>query len=86
MIWNDFNSTFLTNAQKTKAAEFAAIGEALKTNPNPDISGVTYSQMRSAEAKMRELQTLIGPAMRGLKHVKDKMEADAVQTYKNANP
>lgn len=86
MTWDDFSTAFLSAAAKTKAQEFAAIGNALRTNATPDISGVTYSQMRAADAKMRELHTLVGPALLGLKYVKEKMEAAALQSYKDANP
>jgi hypothetical protein len=86
MTWDDFSTAFLNAGAKAKAQEFAAIGEALKTNPTPNISGVTYSQMRAADAKMREMNTLIGPAMRGIAYVKKKMEDAATQAFKDANP
>ena len=88
MTWDDFNSTFLSAAAKTKAQEFAAIGAALNASPGatPDISSVTYSQMRAADAKMRELHTLVGPALKGLNYVKSKLEDGAVQAFNDANP
>lgn len=91
MTWDDFSAAFLSAAAKAKAQEFAVIGEAAKLfhagkGPAPNISGVTYSQMRATDAKIRELNNLVGPAVYGYQYVKKKLEDDNTQAFKDANP
>lgn len=87
MTWDEFAS--LTAAQKNKLAQFAAIGAALGgagPNPNPDISMVNYSQAKAAEAWLRELHSLVGPAAEGVKHVRRKAREAALAALEAANP
>lgn len=91
MIWDDFKPSFLNAAQQTKAQEFAAIGVAVVLfrqgkGPKPNISGVTYGQMKATDAKIRELNTLVGPAIMGFQYVKEELEAAALKAFKDANP
>lgn len=85
MQWTDFSN--LTNAQRTKLAEFAVIGAAL-TGPtsNPSTAGVTYSQAKTARAFAKEVQTLVGPALAGALFVIKKTQEQAVTDFDTANP
>ncbi len=83
--------TFLTAPQQTKAAEFAAIGNAYslwkqQKGPKPDISGVTQSQAKAADSALRDLGSLVGPARVGIQYVKEVNEAAALAAYQAANP
>jgi hypothetical protein len=87
MQWTDFSN--LTNAQRTKLAEFATIGTSLggaTPNLNPDISGVTYSQAKQVLAFAREAHTLVGPAVVGANYVMKKAQEQAVKDFDTANP
>jgi hypothetical protein len=84
MIWDDFNN--LTAGQKAKAAQFAAIGEALAAGTAPDLSSVTYSQAKAADLILRDMQTLVGPAIAGIKYVKKVSQAEAIAAFDAANP
>lgn len=87
MQWTDFSN--LTAAQRTKLAEFAAIGVALggqQPNPNPNTSSVTYSQAKAAMVFFKELNTLVGPAVDGARFVIKKSQKQALIDLDSANP
>lgn len=83
--------TFLTAGQQSKAADFAAIGAALALyqsgkGPLPDLSAVTQSQAKAADALLRNLIDLVGPAQTGIKYAKATFEAQALAAFQAANP
>jgi hypothetical protein len=79
--------TFLTGPQQTLAAQFAAVGAAMtNTNPHPPIGALTLSQAKSAEAKLRELHNLVGPAIRGVQEVKARLYDANKASFDAANP
>jgi hypothetical protein len=85
MTWDDFNN--LTAAQKTKAAQFAAIGNALRPGaPPPDTSMVTYSQAKAALALVQDIKDLVEPALRGAQYVRTVGQNQAVASFDQANP
>lgn len=87
MTWDDFAN--LSAGQKAKLQQFAAIGNALggvRPTPNPDISAVTYSQAKQAEVFLRDLYTLVGPAIQGAKYVREKSRETALSTFDQQNP
>lgn len=87
MQWTDFGN--LTNAQRTKLMEFAAIGTAMggpQGNQNPNTSAVTYSQAKAVVLWMKELNDLVGPAIIGAKHVVAKGQKQAIDIFDQANP
>ena len=83
--------TFLTGPQQTKAAQFAAIGEAVAlwragNGPVPDTSAVTYSQAKAAESVLKDLGSLVGPAQLGIRFMREKSQNQALADYEAANP
>lgn len=83
--------TFLTAGQQSKAADFAAIGAAFVLfqqgkGPAPDTSAVTYSQAKAAEALLRDLITLVGPAQAGIKYVREQSQKAALAANEVSNP
>jgi hypothetical protein len=83
--------TFLSAGQQAKAAEFAAIGAAYALfrsgrGPKPDISGVTYSQAKAAEAILRDLGALVIPAQMGIRYVREVEKQTALDALEAANP
>lgn len=87
MTWDDFAN--LTTPQKNKLAQFAALGNSLGglfPSANPDISAFTFQQAKEAERFMREVNSLIGPAIVGIKHVQRKSREAALAAHEAANP
>jgi hypothetical protein len=83
--------TFLTGPQQTKAAEFAAIGQAFALwksgkGPKPSLSGVTYSQTKAADGLLRDLGSLIGPAKVGIDFAREEYRKEALVALEAANP
>jgi len=83
--------TFLSAAQQTKAQQFADIGNAYALyqqgkGPLPDLSLVTQSQAKAADALLRDLMTTVGPAQAGIKYAKSVFEAAALAAFQAANP
>ncbi len=83
--------TFLTAGQQAKAAQFATIGQAYALfqqgkGPLPDLSTVTQSQAKAADAILRTLIDLVGPAQAGIKYAKATFEAAALKAFQDANP
>ena len=89
MTWDDFAN--LSAAQKNKAAQFAAIGQAVQLyrrggGPLPDISAVTQSQAKAARAIFDDMQALVGPASIGVAWVIQKNYEAQLAAYEQANP
>ncbi len=78
--------TFLTPAQQTKAAQFAVIGQAVTAFQTPDLSTVTQSQAKAAEALLRTLIDLVGPAQIGIHYARKTFEDAALKAFQDANP
>jgi ABC-type cobalamin transport system ATPase subunit len=92
--WSQF--TFLSAAQQAKAEQLSEIGRALQlmdwkprpgqpVNP-PDISGVTYSQVKAAEVFLKELETFLTPAALAVVYIRRKKQAEQLAALEAANP
>jgi hypothetical protein len=91
MQWSDFNTTYLSAAQQTKAAQLEAIGRALELyragkGPKPDISAVTMSQAKAAKTKNEDIQALLIPAVTGTEYVIRRLKDEAADAFDAANP
>ena len=76
----------LTAGQKTKIADAIAIGNALRDNPNPDISAVTPEQAKAINAFIRDVNTLLGPAFLASQYIRQKTKDDAAKAADDAVP
>lgn len=83
--------TFLTGPQQTKAAEFAAYGAAYSLwkagkGPPPNPGTLTHSQAKAADALLRDLGTLIGPAIVGIRAFREANRDQALADFETSNP
>lgn len=80
--------TFLSSGQQAKAAQFAAIGAAVRAQSGtpPDLSQVTQSQAKAAEVLLKDLMSFIDDARRGIAYARSTFEAAALQAFQDANP
>lgn len=94
LTFDQLGNLGLTAGQKSKLSQFAAIGISKRnaTRPgaggstNPDISGVTLGQAKDVMLFGRDLNTLMGPAIEGAQHVRQKKREDAAQAVDDASP
>ena len=82
LTWTDMP---LTANQRTKMLELEAIGIASRTE-SPDISGVTYSQVKASIGWFKDVDDLLRMARAGAEYVKRVRQAERDAAYEAANP
>jgi hypothetical protein len=79
--------TFLTAQQQTKMAQMAVEGAKVNVRgPLPDLTNITYSQVKGARQALRELHDLIGPTLRLINYATEFYQKKAVSDFDAANP
>lgn len=90
MQWSDFQTSYLSAAQQTKAAQLETIFNAMVLQrtggPKPDISAVTMSQAKAARVKNTDIRTLVDKAVVGADYVIQRLRDEAAQSFDDSNP
>lgn len=80
--------TFLTTPQQTKLAQMAAEGAKIGVRgaPPPDLTNITWSQVKEARRVFRELHDLINNAERLIAYAIEFYRTKAANDADAANP
>lgn len=89
MQWSDFQASYLSAAQQTKAAQLETIGRAVSayrqgTGPKPDISAITMTQAKAAKVKNDDIRALVDWAVVGAEYVIRQLREDAANAAEAA--
>lgn len=83
--------TYLTSTEQSKMAQFEKIGRDLALftagqGPEPDLSGITYSQVKQADGAQRALKDLVNWSEDGIKYCRQKHKEQVNASDEAANP